>query len=165
MKKTLKYYILFLTLLQTLVTSGQEEIQKNSLYVSMGTVIFSNQVSVAYERNIFSRNKARTNFKIGAGTYLSNNADYETGAIVNDNYFNLGVAQLINKLELNAGLAYTNYKKDAGFNPVPEVDYDEQFNRFQVYANIGVRLSKKNFLFRAGVGNLELLYLGLGFNF
>jgi len=150
-------------LLGTITNYAQEEARnENSIYLSYGTVVLSNQLSLAYERTLFSKKQLTTKFKVNYGNYLSNNADFDTGAKVYQQYWSVSGVQLIRFLELNVGLAYTQYMLASGFDPLPNVDYSKQEQTFEFYGSIGCRWEKNKFLFRFGIGNLELLYLGVG---
>ncbi len=157
--------IVVFTNLKTATAQEVEGYLKNSLYVSVGTVLFSSQVSFSYERTILEKKDWRTKVKLNYGHYLYNGLDYDTNEKVNDNFLSLSAVQLIGLVELNGGLAYSRYKLASGFDPEPNVDYTQQKERYQFYGNIGVRYEKNNFMFRGGIGNLEFLYLGLGVNF
>jgi len=136
-----------------------------SIFVSYGNVIHSSQASLSFEKTLFQKNTNRTRLKISNGYYLSNNADFETNAKIFDNYVALSGVQLIGLLELSGGVALTSFKLAEGFDPDPSVDYSEQMRNLQFLGNIGMRYAKDHFMFRAGIGNLELFYLGLGYNF
>lgn len=138
---------------------------KNTAYISYGNIISSSQISISYERLIFDINKMQTRVKANYGTYLSNNADFETNAKVYEHFSSISAVQLIGILELNAGLAYTQYKLAKGLEPEQDMDYSKINQRIEFYGNIGIRYAKNNFLIRTGLGNLELLYFGIGVNF
>ena len=165
--KYLSLLILALTILSLQSTLAQdvETHQKNSVYANYGSVIFSSQVSVSYERLFLKKGKYETRAKLNYGNYLSNNLDFETNAKVYEDYFSVSAVQLIGLLELNAGMALSNFKRAEGFEPDPDVDYTILMNQVIFYGNIGIRYSKNNFLIKAGVGNLELLHIGIGLNF
>ncbi len=145
--------------------NATDTFKNNSIFLSAGSIIFSNQVSIAYERELYEVNNWRTRIKANFGSYLSNNADYDTNAILYRNYFSLSGVQLVGLLEVNAGVAFAHYTLARGFNPDPMVNYDEVNNKIVFYGNLGIRYVKHKFLFRAGLGNLELLYIGIGVNF
>ena len=139
--------------------------KKNSICLSYGNIIFSDQISFSYERMVWGVDNMRTKAKINYGHYLNNNADYETGATVYKNHLSLSGIQLIGLLELNAGIAFTQFTLASGFSPVPAIDYSKIKNKITFYGNIGIRYVSNKFLIRAGIGNLELLYAGIGVNF
>ena len=147
------------------VAQNTEMENKNSVYGNYGNLIAISQASISYERLFLKKEKLETRVKLNYGNYLSNNLDFETNARVTDSYFSLSAVQLIGILELNAGVALENFRLAAGFEPDPDVDYSILMNRLAFYGNIGIRYSKKNFLIRAGFGNLELLHVGVGLNF
>lgn len=154
-----------MVLFSTILCHAQEYIpNKNSIYLSYGTVIFSDQLSLAYERSLFSKNQFSTNIKAGYGRYIRNNADFETGAKIYEQYWSISGVQLIQFVEISLGIAYSQYTLASGFEPLPEVDYSAKKRAFEFYGNFGCRWKKDNFLFRLGIGNLELLYIGMGWN-
>lgn len=172
-KKTIRTFcfLLFCSVIHIQAMLAQEEsdeYRKNTIYASYGNIIFTSQASISYERSVYNfgqNKKNRTKLKVTYGNYLGNNLDYETGERVYENYTGLAVVQLLGKLETNLGVTYANYKLASGFNPDPDVDYTLSNNSFVFYGNIGYRYENNFFLFRAGVGNFDLLYVGLGFNF
>ena len=144
----------------------ENDYRKNSIYATYGNLIFTSQASISYERSIFKFGQNnRTKLKATYGNNLGNNLDYDTGERVYENYTGLSVVQLFGKFETNLGAAYASYTLAPGFNPDPDIDYSLVENAFVLFANIGYRYENDHFLFRAGVGNLDLLYVGLGFNF
>lgn len=159
--------ILFTLLTNTGNTSAQntKPNHKNTAYVSLGSILFDSQFSISYERLIFEKKKMETSLKANYGNYFINGSDYETNARVNESFFSLSAVQLIGLLELNAGIAYTQYKLARGFDPEPDIDYTELKNRVNFYGIIGIRYTKNRFLIRGGLGNLELLHLGVGLKF
>ena len=179
MKYTKQQYISFLILvlsflsLQSIQAQKMENTQaqnigntqKNSIYATFGTIIFSSQVSVSYERLLIKKKISETRAKLNYGNYLSNNFDYATGAKVWDSYFSVSAVQLISIVEINLGLAFSKFRLAEGFDPEPNVDYTTVMNGTSFYGNFGLRYSKNKFLVRAGFGFPELLYFGLGFNF
>ena len=157
-------------------TSGQEvKNYKNSIYGNIGSVIFSSQASLVYERSIFDKDAFKTNGRLMLGHYLHNSLDYDRGARRNENYAALSVVQLIYFVEINAGVALTSYTLAPGLGPFPfepdqgepvvEIDPDEVLFGPLFIGGIGLRFEKGNFMGRGGVGNLELLYIGLGYRF
>ena len=145
--------------------SAQKDYKKNSLHVSYGNIIFASQANVSYERTLLKKRIFRTRARIGYGNYLSNNFDFDTNAKVHENYLSLGIVQMLGILELSAGVARTTFTLAPGFDPNPNVDYDELLNDFEFIGNIGLRYTAKRWLIRAGIGNHEKLYLGVGLNF
>lgn len=140
---------------------AQEEVRpQNAIYGSLGTTISSNQVSLAYERMLFSRNEFQTKAKLNIGTYLSNNADYEDGARVNEQHYSISAVQILNIFELNIGLAYTEFSLAQNITGRSEL-----MNSFEYYASFGVRYERNKLVLRGGIGNFELLYLSAGVSF
>ncbi len=150
---------------QNVFAQNEHLYKDHSIYVSYGNIIHSSQASLSFEKTLFQKNTSRTRLKISNGYYLSNNADFETNAKIFDNYVSLSGVQLIGILELSGGVALSYFKLAEGFEPDPSVDYSEQMRNLQFLGNIGMRYAKDHFMFRAGIGNLELFYLGLGYNF
>ncbi|MEL7222009.1 MAG: hypothetical protein AAGJ93_11870 [Bacteroidota bacterium] len=159
------FTFLFLLIFSNCLCAQQVDYKNNSVYVSYGTVIFSDQFSVAYEHTLFAKDNLRTRLKGAYGTYLSNNADYDTNEELYDRHISLSAVQLIGLFEFNLGVAYIDYTLAPGFDPTPDVDYSEVKNKWALYGNVGIRYVKNNFLLRAGISRVELLYLGLGINF
>lgn len=145
--------------------SAQNNYKNNSLHVSYGNLIFVSQANFSYERTFLKKNFFRTRARLGYGNYLTNNFDFDTNAKVHENYFSLGIVQLVGPLEVSAGAAYTSFTLSPGFNPDPAVNYDERFNDFEFIGNIGLRYTANKWLIRGGVGNHEKIYVGLGLNF
>lgn len=155
----------FLINMENTNAQNNESVKKNAAYVSYGNIIFSSQISVSYERLIFEKNNMQTNAKVNFGKYLSNNADYETNAKVYQNFLSISAVHLVGLLEINGGISYAQFKLAKGFNPEPDIDYSELKQKIGFYGNVGIRYTKNKFLVRAGIGNVELLYLGIGLNF
>jgi len=141
-------------------SKAQGEKPKNTVYLTYGNIIFSAQVSGAYERTFFQKNKLRTKGKINAGGYLYNHADYADGAKVYSSYVSLSAVQLLSIVEINAGLAYTSFSRAQNLSGTSDM-----VNALEFYGCLGLRFEKNNIIIRGGLGNLELLYIGLGFNF
>ena len=156
---------LILLLIGTNLNAQKYPYNKNTIYLSYGNIIFEDQVSIAYERLIFKKETYRTRLKAFFGKRLNNNYDYEEGAKLFENYFGISGVQLIGRLELNAGLAYTTFRLYPDFMTTQNINDQELRNDFSYYGSLGFRYEKDNFLFRAGVSNLELLYIGLGVTF
>jgi len=134
--------IIFCSFLVNIECASAQELKlknKNTAYVSYGNIIFSNQVSVACERSIVERKRMQTRWKLNYGNYLTNNADYETGARVYNHIFGVSVVQLIRWLEINVGVAYARYQLERGFNPEPDIDYSVVQEGIVLYRNVGVR--------------------------
>jgi hypothetical protein len=138
---------------------------KNSILVSYGNVIFTSQASASYERLVFQEDKNRIKIKLDYCSYLSNNSDYETDAKVYDGYKGISGVLLHGIFEVSVGIAFTNYKLAKGFNFDPLKDYSKKLNGRELFGSAGVRYDKDNFILRAGIGNLDLLYAGIGFSF
>lgn len=138
---------------------------KNSVLVNYGTTIFVSQVSASYERLIFQEGIRRIKIKLDYSSYISNNLDYDTDAKVYESYKGLSGVVLYGALEASIGLAFTDYRLASGFNPNPLKDYNKKLNGRELYGSIGFRYDKDNLILRAGIGNLELLYVGAGFSF
>lgn len=141
-------------------STAQEVKPKNTVYLTYGNIIFSAQVSGAYERTFFQKNKLTTKGKINAGGYLYNHADYDDGAKVYSSYVSLSAVQLLSIMEVNAGLAYTTFSRAKSLSGTSDMVHALEF-----YGCLGLRYEKNRIMIRGGVGNLELLYLGLGFSF
>jgi len=166
-----KKYILFvisLLLFSSITIAQDTEYKSNSIYANYGTVIFAHQVSVSYERLLFQKNKMRTKAKLNYGNWVSDGLDYDIDAKATQSYLSLSGVQLFGMFEIGAGAALRRYQYGNGINLTPgdpPADYWDIKSDVVFYGNIGLRYEEGGFLFRAGIGNLELLYLGLGVNF
>ena len=139
--------------------------KKNSILINFGTVIFVSQASASYERLVFQEDNKRIKIKLDYSSYLSNGLDYDTDAKVYDGYKGISGVLLYGILEASIGFAFTDYKLARGFNSDPLKDYSKQLNGRELYWNFGIRYDKDDFILRAGIGKLDLLYVGLGFSF
>ena len=107
----------------------------------------------------------RVGVKLTYGIVSADGLDFETDEKVLENYKGVSAVFLYNVFEFNFGLAHTRYKRAQGFSPVPGTDYDRTFSGFQFYGSTGLRFVLDEFMLKVGIGNLEYLYLGAGFNF
>ena len=141
----------------------------NSVYFNVGTVVFLNQASLSAEHTLFSINKARTKIKATVGAYFLDGNDYESGARALKSHLNVSIVQLLSIIELGLGLGTNTYKFDRGITFGPPSEPPEYYNKlrlgFHLYGNVGLRVEKNEYLFRAGLGYPELLYIGAGYNF
>lgn len=171
MKNTNYQFKLFLILLITFISTidfinAQEtDYKKNAIYINYGNVIFISQASISYERTVFQKEHLRTKLKLNYGKHLGNHLDLETDAKVIDNYKSISGVLLYQLFEINLGLAFTKYTLEKGPSADPNKDYDITYNGTELYGSAGIRYEKDGFLMRAGIGNLELLYAGIGFTF
>lgn len=139
---------------------------KNSIYFSAGSVIFDNQISLSYERTLINKDKFQTRLKAQASR-LYQHSDFDENVRVDEKYVGIGLVQLIGLFEVGAGVAYTRYYITPLFGDFENgiITTREYATGPRLFGNVGLRYSKKGFLIKAGLGNLEFLYLGLGFNF
>lgn len=170
--QSLKYYLRSLLLLIITFCAisnsliGQDTTySKNSIIINYGTVIFVTQASASYERLVFQEDNKRIKIKLDYCSYLSNNYDYDTDAKVYDGYKGISGVFLYGILEASVGFAFTDYKLEKGFNSDPLKDYSKQLHGREIYGNVGLRYDKDNLILRAGIGNLDLLYVGFGLSF
>ena len=167
-KMNVQTLLLFLAFSISQINTGvaQEYDHKhNSVYGSLGTLIFVNQASISYERTISASEMVIWRIKINYGQYTSNGLDLETDEKEYKNHKGVSAVFLFGLFEANFGFALTQYTLASGFNPRPNVDYTEVINGKSVYIASGIRYEKNNFLVRAGFSNLEYLYAGVGINF
>ncbi|MBX2874298.1 MAG: hypothetical protein KTR30_19415 [Saprospiraceae bacterium] len=134
---------------------------KQTIYINLGSVIFDSQVSISFERSIYrSSTNFETRVKLNAGRYLVNGSDYEADAPITSSYYGLSLQQLIpvgkTYIELNAGAAQTRYST---------LSDPSDRNKIRAYTLAGLRYSNNGWLARVGIGNLELLHIGLGLEF
>ncbi len=160
--------ILLFSILFTLHTKklvGQETNYKNSIYFSAGTVIFNQLISLSYERDLFQKDKFQTRARIN-GSFLRHGLDYAPGARVDEEYIGLGIVQLIGIFEIGGGIAVSRYFITPDFPEFESAPIDVVRRTGPTfYGHVGLRYEKNRFLIKAGLGNLEYLYLGLGLKF
>ena len=139
--------------------------KNNSIYGSYGSVINASQVSVSYERFVYKKAQFRTGVKLSYSWVSADGLDLETNERVYENAKGISGVVLFNMFEFNVGLAFTQYKLAQGLNPEMDVDYDELRNGVNFFGSTGLRFVLDEFMLKVGIGNLEYLYLGVGFNF
>lgn len=142
-------------------TQVEHSSKKQAIYANLGSVIFENQLSINFERLLFeSGPRLETRLKLNAGTYLSNNYDYELSAEIYSNYLSASILQLIPlgkvQFELNIGLARTQFST---------LEDTQSRSKFSAYSLAGLRYAKDHLLVRLGFGNFELFHLGVGYQF
>lgn len=147
------------------MVSQENEYKKNSVYISAGTIIFTSQYSISYERTLDVEGMRRLRLKANYGKYGSNGLDLDTGGKNYENHKSISAVLLFGLFEADIGVAFTKYTLESGPSPIPTVDYSKVINGKQLYVSTGIRYGKNDFLIRAGISNLELLYLGVGINF
>lgn len=159
--------ILMVILINVEYLSAQstEAVKKNTIYATYGSVIFSSQLSISYERLIYKKNKLQTRGKLNFGDYLGHHLDYDEDAKLCERFLSLSVVELIGLFEVGAGISYTQHKLAGGFEAKPDVDYSKLYHGIGFYGNIGIRYSKNRFVIRTGMSIPELLYLSIGVNF
>jgi len=148
--------------------SAQEENKtpKNSIYASIGTVFFVNQYSLSYERVLAPIGNGTLSGKLNFGNHTSNSLDLDTGARITDKHFSLSGVYRLKILELTLGAAYETFTLAEGFDESdPDIDYALLRNRVAPYVTAGIRYDAGPLALRAGLGNYELLYAGIGFTF
>lgn len=148
------------------IASGQDtEYKKNSIYGGFGTNSSANHASLAYERLLHPKNNLNTKIKLNFGVRTNNQRNTVYNEKVTQSYGSLSAVQLLSIIELNAGVAIRIYK--FGFNNTP-ISFTEEYYRlrsdFQFYGNVGLRFEIDSFLIRAGIGNFDLMYFGIGVN-
>jgi hypothetical protein len=161
-----KFALLNLFGLLCINLNAQENSNKqNSVFISYGSIINSSQVSIAYERLILKKDNFSTKIKATYGEFLTNNADYEQGARVYENWVGIGGVQLLGPFELNLGVAYAKYNLASGFGNSSGIERLGNPKDFIFNGSFGLRYEKNNLLARVGLGNFELVYLGIGMSF
>jgi len=171
MKNTYDHLKFFLILLAAFITNivsinAQEtEYKKNALYINYGNVIFASQASVSYERTVYQKEHIRTKLKVNYGKFLGNHFDQDIGGKITESYKSVSGVLLMRLFEINLGVAFTKYTLEGNPFPDPNTDGDRIYNGTDFYGSFGIRTEKDGFLLRAGIGNLELLYAGIGFTF
>ncbi len=160
--KTLLLFLVSMIWIPGLVSAQETKQSKNTVIVNYGTVIFADQLSLAYERSLFrSQNKFfETKIKASFGKYLSNNYDYDEDAEVTSSHYGVSAVQLIwlwkIGLELNTGVSSIAFS-------TPATSTIERKSGF--YLGSAIRYDSSLLSFRAGLNNIELLTIGLGINF
>lgn len=165
-KATIVLFVAFLFSLQSFAQTTYEN--KNAVYVSYGHIIWTDQISVSYERTIFQKNNSTTKARFVGGVYRLNTQ----GSPENPNpiqwYSGLLATHLIGCFEFGLGAGVKHIKVtdfgDEILVPVPNIP-DEFRTDFTLMANVGLRGEFKNFLIRGGLGYPELLYVGAGVKF
>ncbi|MFT6338821.1 MAG: hypothetical protein ACI86M_002895 [Saprospiraceae bacterium] len=139
--------------------------KKNSILIGYGNLIFTSQASASYERLVFQEDKNRIKIRLDYSSYLSNNLDYDTDARVHEGYKGISGVLLHGIFEVSVGIAFTSYKLAKGFSSDPLKDYTKILNGRELFGSAGIRYDKDSLILRAGIGNLDLLYAGVGFSF
>ena len=148
------------------VTTAQEyDYKKNAIYASYGSVIFSSQISIAYDRTVYEKNQFRTKIKINYGNYADKYPDLSSDEREYRSYYGLSGVIVFGLFEASIGVGSAKYTLAQGDMPSPGVDYDEVMNGIIFQGSSGIRYEANDFILRAGIGNLELLYIGVGFVF
>lgn len=163
--KPLLIFTFFTLTLNQDVNAQESEYKDNSIFLSYGTVIFYNQLSISAERTIFEDEIVRYKVKLNYGNYSENNLDLSTGERIYNKYYGASGVFLFGLFEFSLGAARVEYTLAEGISPVLGVDYDKVLNSFILQGNTGIRFEKNEMLLRAGVGSRELIYVGFGFNF
>lgn len=160
-------FLLFFIFYASLISLQAQETdyKKNAIHINYGTTIFVSQASGSYERLMLQEGNKRIKIKLDYSLYISNNLDYDTDSKVYEGYKGLSGVILYGVLEASLGLAFTDYRLASGFNPDPLKDYNKKLNGREFYGSIGFRYDKDSLILRAGIGNLDLLYVGAGFSF
>ncbi len=159
--------VLFIAFISNICSRNaqEEDYDKNAVFVTYGNVIFISQASISYERTVYQQEHLRTKIKINYGKHLGNHLDLASDEKVYDTYKSVSGVLLYRLFEVNLGLAFTKYMLERGPTPDLNKDYSLLYNGRDFYGNVGIRYEKEGFLMRAGIGNLELLYAGIGFTF
>ncbi len=140
---------------------GQDR-KNNMLMLNYGTVIWEDQISINFERSILQTSNRifETRIKANYGKYLSNNFDYDIDAELIRSYYAVSAVQLIylGSLGLEANLGSANIKFLRPIDSSPS-------RKWKAYGGVAARYTQKGFTIRAGLNNIELLSLGIGYNF
>jgi len=156
-KKGLVLFVL-LGLGQTISLTAQSN-YSNAIQLTYGSILWQDQVSITYERIFAQDANNQTGLKLTWGWYLSNNHDFEDLARVYTDFKGLAVVHTMGIFEVTGGGALGKYYLfRESINP-------RHRNGVTFWGSAGVRLQKNHVLFRAGVGNLEMLYLSIGGRF
>ena len=146
-----------------------QDYKPNSVYFNVGTTVFFSQASLSAEHTLFSVNRSRTKVKATVGAFFLDGNDYSHNARALKSHLSVSMVQLFSIVELGLGIGTNTYKFEKGITLVPPSNPDEYYEKLRlgmhVYGNIGLRVEKNEYLFRAGIGYPELLYIGGGYNF
>ena len=132
---------------------------QNAFLVSYGSILWQDQVSLTYERIFAKDANNQTGLKLTWGWYLSNNHDFDEFARVYTDFKGLAVVHTMGVFEVTGGGALGKYYL------FRETANSQHRNGVTFWGSAGLRLQKERLLFRAGIGNLELLYLSIGGRF
>jgi len=166
-----KPFTIIFTIIILCFTIGQDghtqetDYKNQSIYATYGTVIFSSQVSFAFDRTVYKKEHLRVKLKLNFGKYADKYPDFDEGERKYKSYYGLSGVMVFGAFEASLGVASARFTLAKGDMPNPEVNYDDVMNGLSVQGNVGIRIERGEFLFRAGIGNLELLYIGIGINF
>jgi len=132
----------------------------NSIYVSAGLSINQGVQSVAYERTLTRNEKVRTSVRASFHNNGRDDNDYDLDAKKYKQSIGLALVQAFEPLEIGIGAARSTFTSWDEFG-TPLADQTKL--RLLVFGGISFDLNRVRL--RVGVGNIELLYLGAGFNF
>lgn len=176
MKKQLSFLILSFYLINAYT---QNDISKNAIHASLGTIIMAATGHVTYDRLVIKTEKGL--FKSYYATLKAGKsavADFTGNNSGSGTLTNIGLTGLTGKgihhFELSFGLGYfiDGYPDEIYEEPridgnivVEQIGFEND-NRFYPYFSIGYRKQMaKGFLIRTGIGIGELVYFGLGYSF
>lgn len=149
--------LLMITLLsfgtQSNLNAQESNYKKNSVFVSYGTAIFHGQCAIAAERTVYEKDRLRYKVKLNYGKYSKNDSELSIGPRNYKAYYGASGVLVLGLFEFSLGVARIELMDSR----------TEPKLRFQ--SNTGIRYEKNEFLVRAGLGNRELLYVGIGLNF
>ena len=148
--------------------AAQEFDSKNAVYVTYGNLIWTDQVSLSYERTLFQKNQFITKARIVGGNFMLNKGGSPENVDPIQWYAGVMATQLYGILEGGLGVGVTRILEtnfvfpDNPIDPAPEPEFK---NKIRAMGNLGLRWEFDHFLIRFGLGYPELAYLGLGVKF
>ncbi|MDF1696854.1 MAG: hypothetical protein P1U56_13515 [Saprospiraceae bacterium] len=151
-----------------LCTMSQEtKPNKNAMYITFGSAIIPNQVSISYERTILTEDVYKVGIKAHVGRYLSNygGLDLESGEKIIENHMGISGLLSMGQFEVNLGAVNTQYKLAKGEIVNPDIDYDKLSSVIIPYINVAMRFEKEDHVLKIGFGNIELFHFSAGFKF
>jgi hypothetical protein len=127
-------------------SANKEEIKKNLVYASVGSVLFPYTVNGFYERSLLRDENISLGVRLGIGKF--------------EGFANSG-------MNYNAQLMLNLFFAEAGLGITQRVFDVSEEEGMSFAFNLGLRLYTKNriFMFRGGVSLPEGLYVGVGFGF
>jgi len=133
----------------------------NALYVSAGLSINHGVQTVAYERTLTRNEKVRTSIRASFHRNGRDDKMYETDDKKYAQSLGLALVQAFEPLEIGIGAAQSSFTTIDEFG----AESAEKSTKLRLLAFGGISFDLNRVRLRVGVGTIELLYIGAGFNF